>query len=174
MCYANNLNQPLRQPVSAGAYAQDFREIVDNYHPSMGARVPPDSMRDTPFFIRDPIDTGGETSLKPPSNQRQEEEENLSSRQPLIDEMARLSKLQYQRDLTPEEKARFDAIYAQENQLYNRFRQLPSGSIGDRRDVIRQQVPETADVLMRAVEERQRQGRRPVPPQTVPEGFLGS
>lgn len=162
---------------------QDFVQLLAQYSASRGARVPPDSLEDSPRFL-DYVDTGGETQTKIPSARTQNFGEMNQQVKQLDAQIKSLEDeywplLMQKNGMTAEESQKYrrlraiqDGLSRQREQLYQQMHQDTEKVLMPfRRSQEREQVvPDYVDILRKAIENRQQQGREP----SVPMNFPGS
>jgi len=164
---AETVPAPAQNPAADYVMAQ----LVPQAPPSAlplggGASVPPSTMTDSPQLLEAP-DTGDETSAHPLSNQQQS----------LEDTRSRINELQQQLD--PANKAidaaktlddrkaafaRWQAIVEEMNGLHEQVMSSPSYERIRRLGVASDAASEDANVMQRAIQDRQNQPRVPLPP----------
>lgn len=140
---------------------------------ALGARVPQDTMSDSPRFLEGP-DTGNETTTRIPSSRDLAVTTRQAQQQQLLQQMRDVSK---QMDLVsgPERRRLFqqwEAITKQLDQLSAQF-DAGTGQWAERQAGMIRNAPLDANVMQQAIQNRQAQPREPlVPPATggVPMG----
>lgn len=173
MCYATSNQGPPRQSASAGgAYAQRFFELLNDYQPGTGARVPADSMRDTPFYVQDPINVGRETDTAveptypnraPPAAVQAYDAQSPVLFKQLDDVTARIRRSVRG---SPDHLSALDEMKRVNDQLNALQVAATDPSIGRVEERLKSRFvypEEDANVIQRAIQDRQNQPRQPLP-----------
>jgi len=143
------------------------QQTAQTASPGGGARVPPDSMTDAPVYLDAP-DTGNETSAHPQSDKYDSSDALFAQKDRLFQQMDAVHKQMDSLPIgSPLRKQMFDqwmALINQADQLSAQFEAGPIGQWGKRQDDIQNNKGADADVMQRAIEDRQNQQRQPLPP----------